>query len=443
MSRLTELLHKAATAHHPVAPSARAHKPSSPRLLWTPEQERVLAATAPRLLVSALAGSGKSTLVMEYARRRPHQSWRFLAFNKSVVHALTPMAPKNVTVHTAHQMAFGRFGAPLAHKLEVARSPKDLCALLKHPPTPAHARYAATVLEGLTTWCHSSSDHINLSHRNPASWATLQKLHGDISWSDDVWLRDLHNVWAWSVDPKHPWGIDHDVYLKRWCMKPDHWPGTHFMLDEAQDWSEAFLSAWDKCAEVSVRTGDPFQRLYEWRGASATAWVRPNEHELWLTQSFRTGLGMEKLVNDHLQALECTHHWRPAPHLCSLEFLPQTADQLRSFAPNVVLAGQWTALEAVAPLLNDAGYSVVWADPDRPPFGPSDAPPVVLSTIHAAKGLEWGRVWVADGAWPAHESPQQRHRLAYVAATRARHACRWPAPPPEQPIRAPEQTAFL
>jgi DNA helicase-2/ATP-dependent DNA helicase PcrA len=60
---------------------------------------------------------------------------------------------------------------------------------------------------------------------------------------------------------------------------------------------------------------------------------------------------------------------------------------------------------------------------------PEEAKPLVLSTIHSAKGLEWTAVFViglADGCLPVsftlhdeHEI-EEEHRLFYVAITRAK-----------------------
>ncbi len=64
----------------------------------------------------------------------------------------------------------------------------------------------------------------------------------------------------------------------------------------------------------------------------------------------------------------------------------------------------------------------------------SDEPKVTIMTIHAAKGLEFGHVFLAgweDGVFPSQRaldeggaaSLEEERRLAYVAITRARHSC--------------------
>jgi DNA helicase-2/ATP-dependent DNA helicase PcrA len=70
---------------------------------------------------------------------------------------------------------------------------------------------------------------------------------------------------------------------------------------------------------------------------------------------------------------------------------------------------------------NDSIGGVLAVDPDEGP--------VVLSTIHSAKGLEWHSVfviWALEGRFPSfynietEEDLEEERRLLYVAATRAK-----------------------
>ena len=45
---------------------------------------------------------------------------------------------------------------------------------------------------------------------------------------------------------------------------------------------------------------------------------------------------------------------------------------------------------------------------------------VLLATLHAAKGLEFDHVLIADGGWRAHQGGEDERRLLYVGMTRAR-----------------------
>ena len=70
---------------------------------------------------------------------------------------------------------------------------------------------------------------------------------------------------------------------------------------------------------------------------------------------------------------------------------------------------------------NDSVAGVLAVDPDEGP--------VILSTIHSAKGLEWHSVfiiWALEGRFPSFynintdEELEEERRLLYVAATRAK-----------------------
>src|SRR5687767_6002987 len=76
----------------------------------TAEQLAILGSTG-NIKINAVAGSGKTTTVIEYARSRPSDSRiLYLAFNKTVKEeAKTRFARKgltNVQVETAHSLAY-------------------------------------------------------------------------------------------------------------------------------------------------------------------------------------------------------------------------------------------------------------------------------------------------------------------------------------------------
>src|SRR5947207_13376117 len=72
---------------------------------------------------------------------------------------------------------------------------------------------------------------------------------------------------------------------------------------------------------------------------------------------------------------------------------------------------------------NDSVAGVLAVDPDEGPL--------VLSTIHSAKGLEWHSVfiiWAVEGRFPSlynvkdDDELEEERRLMYVAATRAKES---------------------
>jgi len=76
----------------------------------TKEQKAIINSTG-HIKINAVAGSGKTTTIIEYAKSRPSdKKILYLAFNKSVkneaIKKFADIGLKNVKVETAHSLAF-------------------------------------------------------------------------------------------------------------------------------------------------------------------------------------------------------------------------------------------------------------------------------------------------------------------------------------------------
>src|SRR5947209_10140582 len=77
---------------------------------WTSEQNAIFQTTG-NIRINAVAGSGKTTTIIQYAHTRPAGSRiLYLAFNKSVkleaIRKFSEAGVKHVTVETAHSLAY-------------------------------------------------------------------------------------------------------------------------------------------------------------------------------------------------------------------------------------------------------------------------------------------------------------------------------------------------
>ena len=411
----------AGLANIPSSPSFKPSKSSSPplvRIKFTDEQEEFLASSSPHLLLSALAGAGKTACLFEYARRRPHQKWNFLVLNRSLSESLSSQAPENIKVQTLHKVAFASHGHTLSHKIrEASISLPDieraLSGVVGQVPGLAKA-----LREGLSAYISSSDLSPGVKHA-PLVW------QADPNWDPHIWVLGLERLWQASLDPDHPLPISHGVYLKRYCQQELPWISTRWMLDEAQDWPDAVLSAFRRCATLSIRAGDPCQRLYAFRGASLGKWHDPeHEREFRLHQSHRSSHVLEPYINSALSQLPGGWSWKGRQDMdCVVQARdrPSTSEEVVAFSPNVLLADRWKSLELLADELR--GLIQV----ERKLSG-KEMPPgsVEISTIHAAKGREFDRVWIADQATRPGLSPALKARLSYVALSRAQKAISFP-----------------
>lgn len=83
--------------------------------------------------------------------------------------------------------------------------------------------------------------------------------------------------------------LGHDGYLKLWAMAQPTSDAEYLMIDEAQDLNPVLLGVLTRMQVPLVFAGDPYQQIYEWRGAKNAMSKLPARHKAFLAQSFRFG----------------------------------------------------------------------------------------------------------------------------------------------------------
>ncbi|MBV5801363.1 DNA helicase, partial [Pseudomonas aeruginosa] len=83
---------------------------------WTHEQSPIIQSKAPKILVRAFAGTGKTTTLVGFARANPTLRILYLCYNSSVEKAAKGKFPRNVVCKTAHSLAHAVYGIQYAHK---------------------------------------------------------------------------------------------------------------------------------------------------------------------------------------------------------------------------------------------------------------------------------------------------------------------------------------
>ncbi len=242
-----------------------------PHMQLTPEQKAIIATTG-NLRIAAVAGSGKTTTLIEYAKSRP-SSYRilYLAFNKSVkLEAQRKFAEaglKNVKVETAHSLAYrhivytngytvkgdGYKIYDLAELLGIA-NPKDMAAafaLSNHV-----ARFAAF-------FCNSAADKVQQLRygadiKEEKARGFVENFYSVIENTTRLFLKMMNDG---EVD------ITPDFYLKKFQLSKPQLPYDVILFDEAQDASPAMTDVFLRQPATLVMVGDPHQQIYSWRYA--------------------------------------------------------------------------------------------------------------------------------------------------------------------------------
>lgn len=237
----------------------------------TPEQEAIIASRG-NLRINAVAGSGKTTTLIAYAKSRPpHHRILYLAFNRSVkLEAQRKFADaglNNVRVETAHSLAYRytvhKYGYTvkgdgykiydLAEILGIA-NPNDRTAafaLSNHV-----ARFAAF-------FCNSAADKVQqLRYGTDIKEEKAKQFAANFySVIENATRRFLKMMNDGDV------AITPDFYLKKFQLSKPVLPYDVLLFDEAQDASPAMTDVFLRQPATLVMVGDPHQQIYGWRYA--------------------------------------------------------------------------------------------------------------------------------------------------------------------------------
>ena len=94
-----------------------------------------------------------------------------------------------------------------------------------------------------------------------------------------ILLPHVIRHWEESIDPRGRTAITPDVYLKDWERSNPRINSDFILFDEAQDSDGLMLSVLRRQRHAQViYVGDPYQQIYEWRGAvNAMEYIKAQE----------------------------------------------------------------------------------------------------------------------------------------------------------------------
>ncbi|WP_345816678.1 ATP-binding domain-containing protein (plasmid) [Paraburkholderia sp. PREW-6R] len=462
----------------------------------TTEQQAILDAipAGGRLKIKAYAGAGKTSTLRLVADRLSHQRGTYLAFNREIAEHARRSFPANVSSATVHSLAYRSVAPELAARVGYpAEPPHDLAArfglsALEVPLVTGKAveitpfEIGRMIVDGLGRFCRSA-DEIPAAIHVPVD-EKIDPRAAD--WLRNGLLPYVSRLWDESRQPRGHSAIIPDVYLKVWAQSVPRIDSDFILFDEAQDSDGVMLWLLNQQTHAqTVFVGDPYQQIYEWRGA-VNAMAQISAPEYALTESFRFGPVIATLasrllallgestpvrgqnaigsigVDDpslappvdailcrknvsaiwHLAAgIEAGH--RPSIRKSSAEIVAYAdgADALldgrRAYKPAAFsLFESWKDVQSFARsaagsdllpivrIVDELGTDYLRALSQR--VSSEANSDYVISTVHRAKGLEWKRVKVVNDFLFKYVDGRltlddDELRLLYVAFTRARH----------------------
>ncbi|MEI6141298.1 MAG: UvrD-helicase domain-containing protein [Mariniphaga sp.] len=282
----------------------------------TKEQYDIINSTGD-IKINAVAGSGKTTTVIEYAKARPRNSKiLYLAFNKSVrleaARKFSDCGLTNVTVETAHSLAFKHVVSKGNYRLRSQgyKSHEIVPLLDLQGNSEKHTEYiiANHINKYVTYFCNS--DKLKVQDLN----------YLDVVSDDDAkkfvttfykYIQSQTRQFLSKMD-KGEIEITHDFYLKKFQLLNPKLGFDYILFDEGQDASPAMLDVFLKQKAVKVIVGDTHQQIYSWRYA-VNSLEKADFKTYHLSTSFRFSQDIADLAMEILNWKSHLGDYKPLP----------------------------------------------------------------------------------------------------------------------------------
>lgn len=271
----------------------------------TDEQKEILAYDD-SLKINAVAGSGKTTTLIEYAKTRNQNSkFLYIAFNKSVKNEATKKFREKaieIDVVTAHSLAYQNVVTKEnKHLLASDLSPTEIINSLAIPYDNPKAKNEKIILAThikrfFEYFCNSSArtigdlNYLDIVLDSEARGFVEQHIQEILHYTTLLFTK---------MDTAEM-RFTHDFYLKKFQLNDPRLDYDYIFFDEGQDASPAMLDVFIKQNAKKIIVGDSNQQIYAWRYA-VNSLEKVGFKRFELSNSFRFGRDIANLAMDCLE----------------------------------------------------------------------------------------------------------------------------------------------
>jgi superfamily I DNA/RNA helicase len=283
---------------------------------FTTEQIVIINSTG-NIKINAVAGSGKTTTIIEYAKAQPKEcKILYLAFNKSVkLEAIRKFADKgltNVKVETAHSLAFRHIVAKYNYKIKLlGYKPNEIAELLNlQGNEEKHTEFiiANHINKFIAYFCNSDSQKVqDLNYLDTISDKKAKAFV--VNYYDYILAQTRLLL---SMMDRGEIEVTHDFYLKKFQLSNPKLDYDYILFDEGQDASPAMLDVFIKQSATKVIVGDTNQQIYGWRHA-VNSLEKANFEAFSLSTSFRFSQDIADLAMSVLNFKKIIDNFSPLP----------------------------------------------------------------------------------------------------------------------------------
>lgn len=278
----------------------------------TEEQKQILNSSG-NLKIHAVAGSGKTSTLIEYAKKhRKNNKILYLAFNRSVKmeaqRRFSQAELTHVQIDTAHSLAWSRIVPKHGYTVRASYKSHEISDLLKIKPTSKDPITAIAVCSHIgklmSLFCNQAVSKVN--DIDYCSYIEDSRVKGFVIKHYEKITAGARQLLARMNSAEIP--VTHEFYLKRFQLSKPELNYDIILFDEGQDASPVMLDIFlNQNDALKIIVGDIHQQIYSWRYA-INALKNVDFTDYSLTSSFRfpqniadmamNVLGWKKHIND-------------------------------------------------------------------------------------------------------------------------------------------------
>ena len=263
------------------------------------------------LLINAYAGTGKTTTLVEFCKKRSDKKIIYMAYNNSMSKEAQIKFKDlhNVSVGTIHSFARKEMQDKITKISNYDRKAKNeqwiinantIKSLFLDIQVEFRVYYASLIIKQLKAFSCSNKDLQDYINNLIAIKSEVEK------YNVNYLAKKMIELWReFRENQNIPY--EHDFYLKEWQLTKPQLNADYILVDEAQDINDCIIDIiLNQKHTKKVFIGDSYQSIYGFRGAKdcLTKLIdNKNSILLHLTKSFRCPLSVSNLANNYLSLL--------------------------------------------------------------------------------------------------------------------------------------------
>lgn len=264
------------------------------------EEQQSIIEHLDNMKIKAMAGTGKSTTLLQHAASYPKYKKLCIFFNKSMADDMSRRARSlripNLDVRTSHSLAFKEMRILNNYELGNFHSYDLLRIIPRMTYSQENLAICSFAIELYNSWCKSDKDH--WKDISEQYFSNIKFVRMPLSQKKYI-IELVSHIDTAIREKKLP--LPHGTYLKWFQLEKRKLPYDIIYIDEAQDTSpvvEDIFNNQDHAIRIVV--GDPNQSIYAWNGA-INSLDRFDFPVKYLTQSFRFPSRIADLANEVLE----------------------------------------------------------------------------------------------------------------------------------------------